>query len=142
MKRISEARYHFDRGDEREGNKPDEVGVRRAIEETLNMLVLDAPGRCTPVELRALKALTNGFTVQQFNLACDVIDREITKRIERNSPHMAERKLRRMVVEQTQKLHKRWAETVTEIVELMAKSDIVIRTGLEQNAQERSEAAA
>lgn len=135
MKNFVRSTYHFTR--DGDGNSPDENGVRREIEETGNLLALDYAKLSGP-ELRAVKSMTEGFTIEQFNLFCDVVSRQIRIRRERHANYSGDATgLSKAVLEQTDQIERRWKETEMEIRHLIAKSEACLFTGLEPNSEER-----
>lgn len=138
MKAIIKATYHFEQ--DGPGDAPDEGSTLRAIKDLDGLLALGVDDPCSGPELRAIKAMTEGFTLSQYRVYKLVVARAIDARRARHRDAGINVDFSKAVLDQLAQTEARAQTAFEELDVLISMSRMVHVTGLEPNAAERAAA--
>lgn len=136
MRAISKTTYHFSQ--DGPGDAIDEGPTRRSIKDLDGLLGLGAGVPCSGPELRAIKAMTEGFTVEQYRVYKLLVCREIDARRSRHENLAPTAPFSRAVLEQLSSIEALAKRVFLEIDGLIPAAEPSHVTGLEQNSADRA----
>ncbi len=134
MRAITRTTYHFVQ--DGPGEAVDEGPIRRSIKDLDGLLNLGVG--CSGPEARAVKAMTEGFTIEQYRVFKLVVCREIDNRRSRHEDAALESQFSRGVLVQLTSIEALAKRVFLEIDGMIPAAEKINVTALEPNAAERA----
>lgn len=136
MRAITRTTYHFVQ--DGPGEAIDEGPIRRSIKDLDGLLALGVGVPCSGPELRAVKAMTEGFTIEQYRVFKLVVCREIDARRSRHEDAAVNSPFSRAVLQSLSSIETLAKRVFLEIDGIIPAAEKVNVTALEPNSAERA----